>query len=160
MAKTVVLTRHHSVFHPFLQKYYTKPLRVRAHDPNPPNFLREGDIVEYGAYTQLERETKQARDLERAERHAKRLEEIDASGKAVRKLRRDEAFKKAKYGNKVRGIQFVVRRVVTPFGVGLEERMQQLGLAPPEASEGGQDSLLRGTGGNKSSKVARATVAG
>lgn len=133
---------------------------MRAHDPNPPNFLREGDIVEYGAYTQLERETKQARDLERAERHAKRLEEIDASGKAVRKLRRDEAFKKAKYGNKVRGIQFVVRRVVTPFGVGLEERMQQLGLAPPESSEGGQDSLLKGTGGNTSSKVARATVAG
>lgn len=133
---------------------------MRAHDPNPPNFLREGDIVEYGAYTLVERETKQARDVERAERHAKRLEEKDASGKAVRKLRRDEAFKKAKYGSKVRGIQFVVRRVVTPFGTGLEERMMQLGSAPPDASEGGQDSLLRGRGGNVSSKVARASVAG
>jgi len=67
-------------------------------------------------------------------------------------------------GKKVRGVQFVVRRVVTPFGVGLDERMERLavqdGDVQERASEGGQDSLLRGLGGNLSRNSGRASVAG
>ena len=83
----------------------------------------------------------------------------------VRKFDRDLAKKKSMQGNKARGVQYVVRRVVTPFGVGLEERTEQLGiisddLKQPRSSEGGQDSLLRGLGGNMSRQTRSSAVAG
>ena len=94
-----------------------------------------------------------------------KLAEQDKSGKMVRKFQRDLAKKKEMQGNKARGVQYVVRRVVTPFGVGLDERMEQLGvgvddLKQPRSSEGGQDSLLRGLGGNMSRQTRSAAVAG
>lgn len=121
--------------------------------------------MEYGTYTQAEKDTKQAKDLERIRREEERLTKIDKSGKAVRKFMRDETTKKYLKGKKSRGVQFVVRRVVTPFGVGLDERMERLGegpagIAQEEASKGGQDSLLRSLGGNLSRSSGRAAVAG
>lgn len=155
----------HQVFDTFLQKHYTRPIRIKAHDPHPPSFLREGDVVEYGPYTQVEKDTKQAKDLARNEAMQKKLAEQDKSGKMVRKFQRDLAKKKEMQGNKARGVQFVVRRVVTPFGVGLDDRMEQLSLSPddlkqPRSSEGGQDSLLKGVGGNMSRQSRSAAVAG
>jgi len=163
MPQTVQITREHQVLDKFLQKYYTRPLRLKAHDPNPAGFLREGDIVEYGAYTQPEKDTKLAKDIDRVEREEQRLEEQDKSGKAVRRFRRNEAKKKEMMGKKVRGVQFVVRRVVTPFGTGLDERVEKLATQPSgqeAAKDGGQDSLLKGMGGNESRRSGRAAVAG
>lgn len=122
-------------------------------------------MVEYGTYTQAEKDTKLAKDLERIRREEERLTKIDKSGKAVRKFMRDEATKKYLKGKKSRGVQFVVRRVVTPFGVGLDERMERLGegpegIAQEGAAKGGQDSLLRSLGGNLSRQSGRAAVAG
>lgn len=61
-------------------------------------------------------------------------------------------------------MQVVVRRVVTPFGVGLDERMERLsggeeGRQEP-SRQGGQDSLLAGKGGNLGRASGRASVAG
>lgn len=170
MRQTVQITRQNQMFDTFLQKHYTRPLRLKAHDPNPPMFLREGDVVEYSPYTQLEKDTKQAKDLARNEAMELKLTEQDKSGKMVRKFKRDLAKKKEMQGNKARGVQFVVRRVVTPFGIGIDERIEQLGLnnteensddlEQPSSSEGGQDSLLRGLGGNMSRQTRSAAVAG
>lgn len=165
MPQTVQITRNHQIYDPFIQKHYTRPLRLKAHDPHPPSYLREGDVVEYGTYTQAEKDTKLAKDLERIRREEERLTKIDKSGKAVRKFMRDEATKKYLKGKKSRGVQFVVRRVVTPFGVGLDERMERLGegpegIAQEGAAKGGQDSLLRSLGGNLSRQSGRAAVAG
>ncbi|KAK5942371.1 hypothetical protein PMZ80_004934 [Knufia obscura] len=166
MSQTVQITRHHQVWDKFLQKHYTRPLRLKAHDPNPDGYLREGDIVEYGSYTQAEKDTKLAKDRERVERETERLSAQDSSGKAVRRFKRTEETRRKMRGAKVRGVQFVVRRVVTPFGVGLDERMERLsvgsefGLRQEASSEGGQDSLVRGLGGNLSRKSGRASVAG
>lgn len=163
MPQTVQITRQNQVFDKFLQKHYTRPLRLKAHDPNPAGFLREGDIVECGAYTQSEKDTKLAKDAERVTREEQRLAEQDKSGKAVRRFRRNEAKKKELKGKKVRGVQFVVRRVVTPFGTGLEERIEKLSVQPPgqeAAKEGGQNSLFKGMGGNESRQSRSAAVAG
>lgn len=164
MAQTVQITRNAQTFDKFLQKHYTRPLRLKAHDPHPAGYLREGDIVEYGAYTQAEKDTKLAKDRERVERETERLSAQDSSGKAVRKFQRTESTRAKMKGKKVRGVQFVVRRVVTPFGMGLDERMERLavqdGNVQERASEGGQDSLLRGAGGNLSRQSGRASVAG
>lgn len=165
MRQTVQVTRQNQVFDSFLQKHFTRPVRIKAHDPHPPSFLREGDVVEFGPYTQIEKDTKQARDLQRSEAMQAKLAEQDKSGKMVRKFQRDAAKKKSMQGNKARGVQYVVRRVVTPFGVGLAERMEKLGMSAdelkqPSSSEGGQDSLLKGLGGTMSRQSGSATVAG
>lgn len=116
-------------------------------------------------YTQAEKDTKLAKDQERIAREEERLTRTDKSGKMVRKFQRNEAMKKTLKGKKTRGVQFVVRRVVTPFGVGLDERMERLaeqpdGEAQEGSTKGGQDSLLRSLGGNLSRASGRAAVAG
>ena len=72
---------------------------------------------------------------------------------------------------KKRGKVWAVRRVVTPFGVGMQKRWREVKEAADthgsdssamqaSSSEGGQDSILRGMGGNTSRASARASVAG
>lgn len=121
-------------------------------------------MVEYGVYTQSEKDTKIVKDQERIAREEERLRKTDKTGKLVRKFQRDEAMKKMLKGKKTRGVQFVVRRVVTPFGVGLDERMERLGeqtgTGQEKSAKGGQDSLLRSLGGNLSRSSGRAAVAG
>ena len=165
MRQTVQVTRRHQVFDSFLQKHFTRPLRIRVHDPHPPTYLREGDIVEYSPYTQLEKDTKQAKDLARKGFQIKKLAEQDKSGKAVRKFQRNDAKKKELQGTKARGVQWVVRRVITPFGVPLDERMEQMAIdgnemQQPSSSQGGQDSILKSMGGNTSRNSAKASMAG
>lgn len=166
MASTVQITRHHQMFDKFLQKHYTRPLRLKAHDPNPAHFLREGDVVEYGYYTHEEKEARRQKDQERIAREEARLQESDKSGKQLAKFRRTEALRRKLKGEKLRGVQFVVRRVVTPFGMGLEQRMERLGMTGPATrrQESGascaQDRVLTEIGENLSQQSGRAAIAG
>lgn len=164
MPQTVQITRRRLVHDPFIQKDYTRPLRLKAHDPHPPSYLREGDVVEYGTYTPAERQARAARDADRVAREEQRLAAADASGKLLRRFQRNEATKKLLRGEKMRGVQFVVRRVVTPFGVGLDERMEMLnGEAQggrEDGADGGHDSLLRSLGASTSRSSTKPAVAG
>lgn len=60
-------------------------------------------MVEYGPYTTAEREAKVQKNQERVQREEKRLGEADATGKMLRKFRRDEATRGRMKGRKVRG---------------------------------------------------------
>jgi len=163
MPQTVQITRQVQTFDKFLKKHYTRPLRLKAHDPHPAGYLREGDVVEYGAYTQAEKDARRAKDQERYNRELERITAQHGVGKETRRFVRTEETRRRMKGAKKRGVQFVVRRVVTPFAVGLDERMERLsvaGVGQEASAAGGQNSLSRGVGGNLSRRSARASVAG
>lgn len=91
-------------------------------------------MVEYSALTASERAARTAKREVRVEREMERAVAADGGrvgGKNARKLlasrRQEEESKrlgsvKGKSGRKGLGVQWIVRRVVTPFGVSLEER--------------------------------------
>ena len=72
--------------------------------------------------TEGEKEEKRERNRVRVRETEARLREGDASGKMVRAFLRVEAKREEMRGRRERGVRFVVRRVVTPFGVPLGER--------------------------------------
>lgn len=121
-------------------------------------------MVEYGVWTQQEKDNKQSQEVARTARKEEKLKKSDKTGRLLGKFRRDEATRVLLKGRKMRGVQFVVRRVVTPFGVGLDERMGRLakgkGSGQEKSARGGQDSLLVGLGGSLSRGSGRASVAG
>lgn len=131
---------------------------------------------------------KEAEDLERVRTEMQSLgiqDEKEYQAHKAKELRIQEekgvrAAKKKKRGqnrknikpirlgvSKIKGVQFVVRRIVTPFGEDIETRLANLPAQPeqstrvqPGSRRGGQDTLLKGRGGNTSRHTARASVAG
>lgn len=209
MPHCIQVTRQVQVWDSFIKKYYTRPERLLVHDPSPPNFLREGDIIEYGTFLQKERDDpkqwrifeqttavsaqviarKEAQDMERVKTEMKNLgiqdeeeyrehkakelrikkeEEIRAVKKKKRKGLGKKGIKPVRLGvSKIKGVQFVARRVVTPFGEDIETRLANLAIqseqakrVQPQSARGGQNTLLRGRGGNMSRNTGRASVAG
>ncbi|KAK5072836.1 hypothetical protein LTR64_000754 [Lithohypha guttulata] len=196
MAHCVQVTRNIQVWDKFLRKYYTRPERIRVHDPSPANFLREGDVVEYGTFTERERTSpkewrvflqaepvgpegrisspqNQSTSTGNTEAAATKSKQASTKTQAKRGRRQIEFndIRKSKDKGKriavppLTGVQFVVRRVVTPFGEGLEQRVENLGLAgetdglmQPRSEEGGQNTLVRGMGGNLSRNKSQASL--
>lgn len=113
-----------------------------AHVPdefNYPGAIREGDVVEYGVFNSEEQQGKIDKDKGRVEKRLNTLlQEETAKAKAearvdkgmssrgvrryLRELNDEKQYAK-RGGRKVDGVKFVVRRVVTPFGIGMEERL-------------------------------------
>lgn len=208
MPHCIQVTRQVQVWDSFIQKYYTRPERLLVHDPSPTNFLREGDVIEYGTFLQKERDDpkrwrifeqttensaeviaqKEAEDAEKVRAEMESLgvedEDVYSEHKARQKKIEDEkevrsrlkkkrglkskGVKPIRLGvGKVKGVQFVVRRVVTPFGDDVETRLANLAVqikeaarAQPSSARGGQNTLARGAGGNLSRNSAKASVAG
>jgi hypothetical protein len=99
MNRTVHVSTNILVHHELFRKDFLKPHNVLVHDPN--NLLVEGDVVSYGLFPPGLR--------------AKR----DRRGTVVqrRKRPRDKNMMM-----KVKGVEFMVREIITPFGVPLEKR--------------------------------------
>lgn len=122
-------------------------------------------MVQFGRYHQHEKDEKKRKNEERVKSMTERLGQMKDGGKALRKFLRTEETRQKLKGNKERGVQFVVRRVVTPFGVGLEERGRVAEVETDQATQplsriGGQDGLAKGLSGSPSRQSGSAAVAG
>ncbi|OAP58518.1 hypothetical protein AYL99_07608 [Fonsecaea erecta] len=116
MQKTVRVTRHIQVWHAQFQKHYTRATHSLVHDAH--NLLREGDVVRFGAFPPSLRQARDARGQLVVKRHRPR----DRNGVV-----------------KEKGVRYVVRDVLTPFGVPVEQRR--------ERSVGSEAGRWRGTEG-------------
>ncbi|KIY02939.1 uncharacterized protein Z520_01404 [Fonsecaea multimorphosa CBS 102226] len=102
MDKTVRVTRSIQVFHAHFQKHYTRPTHHLVHDAH--NLLREGDVVRFGAFPPSLRNERDLRGQVVVKRHRPR----DRNGMV-----------------KEKGVRYVVREVITPFGVPVEQRQSR-----------------------------------
>ncbi|EXJ73416.1 uncharacterized protein A1O5_03176 [Cladophialophora psammophila CBS 110553] len=99
MQKTVRVTRQIQVWHAHFQKHYTRPTHSLVHDPH--NLLLEGDVIRFGAFPPSMREERDRRGQVVVKRHRPR----DRNGVV-----------------KEQGVRYIVREVISPFGVPLEQR--------------------------------------
>ena len=91
-----------------------------------PSLLRVGDVISYHPLSPSQLSHRAARkaffnDLELVRKQR-------TAGKHAKQVLNDHIKAKAKRTRTNRGVRFVVGEVVSPFGEGLEERMQKLGL--------------------------------
>lgn len=114
------------------------------HDPNPPGFLSEGDIIEFGLFSAAER----AARLERKEVWDEKLAGVKRRG-----------GKKAER-TKWRGPKMVVRRVVTAFGTGVDQRMERIAEMAARDKELGERVVPAARKGRVGKQHASAKVAG
>ena len=99
MNHTVRCTTRILVRHRKFQKDYTRPTHVFVHDPH--NLLLEGDVIRYGEFPPSLREKR------------------DKQGKVVvRRGRKRDRNGVVREG----GVRWMVREIVSPFGLTLEER--------------------------------------
>lgn len=111
MQRTVRVTRTEQVWHAHFQKHYKRPFHELVHDPL--NILLEGDVVTYGAFPPSVA--------------AKRA--AAAAAAAARRTTRPGGH--AKDGKKKQdGVKFVLREVITPFGVPVEMRTPRVVGSP------------------------------
>ncbi len=99
MNRTVRATHNIQTFHAPYQKHYTRPTHALVHDPH--NLLREGDVIRYGEFP----------PSLRAKRDAKG-QTVQKSGRPVDRNGRVKEL----------GVQYLVREIVSPFGVALGSR--------------------------------------
>ncbi|KIW28175.1 uncharacterized protein PV07_07858 [Cladophialophora immunda] len=99
MQKTVRVTRPIQVWHAQFQKHYTRPTHSLVHDPH--NLLLEGDVVRFGAFPPSMRRERDRRGQVVVKRHRPR----DRNGMV-----------------KEQGVRYIVREVISPFGVPVEQR--------------------------------------
>ncbi|ETN46058.1 uncharacterized protein HMPREF1541_00241 [Cyphellophora europaea CBS 101466] len=118
-ASTAHATRTISLPSRHLRKSFLTQTHDLVHDPY--SLLRVGDIIRYSAFTPGEAAE---RDAVKTELEAKRWARL-AEGKRLQGRRREGDGKPSK---RVR-VRYVVRQVVTPFGVGLRERMAERAAA-------------------------------
>ncbi|KAJ9611580.1 hypothetical protein H2200_004764 [Cladophialophora chaetospira] len=116
MNRTVRATHNIQLFHAAYQKHYTRPTHALVHDPH--NLLLLGDVIRYGEFPPSLR---QKRD-EKGKIVVKRGRPRDRNG-VVKEL----------------GVRNLVREILSPFGVPLEQRSPRV--------VGGEKGRWKGTGG-------------
>ncbi|KAH0845611.1 hypothetical protein AYO21_05537 [Fonsecaea monophora] len=103
MQKTVRVTRHIQVWHAHFQKHFTRPTHSLVHDPH--NLLLEGDVVRFGAFPPSIRQQRDRRGQVVVKRHRPR----DRNGMV-----------------KEQGVRYIVREVLSPFGVPVAQRQPRV----------------------------------
>jgi ribosomal protein S17 len=103
MHKTVRVSRKILVWYVPFKKHYLRDLHVFVHDPH--NLLVEGDVIRYGEFPPSLR----ARRDSRNQKVISRKRPTDRNGMVREK-----------------GVRFMVREIVTPFGVPLEQRTSRV----------------------------------
>lgn len=169
MKSCIQITQQAQVFDPFLRKHYVRPVRMLIHDPNPAGFLVEGDVIEFGLFSASERaarlerkqmwEEKIAEEQEAAKGRAK--EAAAAGTTTTTKTKKKRGGKKLER-TKWRGPKMVVRRVVTPFGMGVEERWERIRELERKGLENKNEELVQAASkkGRVGKQHASAKVAG